>query len=159
VTARRVEAEWLDTLPPGDARAAASRRDLARLNGLMSNRRMMVEALRPHLPRRARIAELGGGDGRFSLKTLGRLAVIDGIKGHVTLVDRTPCVDPVVPQALAHVGWTFESAAVDVFEWLQDPKGAEYDAIFANLFLHHFDESALKRLLHLAARLASHEKR
>jgi hypothetical protein len=47
-------------------------------------------------------------------------------------------------------GWEARVVASDVFDWLggQPP----VDAIICNLFLHHFEADALRRLLHLAAR-------
>src|SRR5262249_44322808 len=43
--ARRVEPEWLDRLPPGDARAVRSRRDLDRINRWMLQPGIMARAL------------------------------------------------------------------------------------------------------------------
>ena len=48
-------------------------------------------------------------------------------------------------------GWSFEDTRRDVFEWLGDESTGRFDAIVANLFLHHFDDAALARLLRLAA--------
>ena len=46
-------------------------------------------------------------------------------------------------------GWTFETHPSDVFEWLGASR-ERYDAIVANLFLHHFDNGALAHL-HVSA--------
>lgn len=74
--ARRVEPEWLDALPPDDPRARRARRDLRRVNRLMSTRRLVGPALdalvrtasaEPPVP----VMELGSGDGELLLD-LGR---------------------------------------------------------------------------------------
>jgi hypothetical protein len=53
-------------------------------------------------------------------------------------------------ERLAALGWHASIAASDVFDFLALP-GAPFDAIFVNLFLHHFDDAALARLLALVA--------
>jgi hypothetical protein len=66
---RRVEAEWLDVLPPADPRAMRSRRDLERVNALMTNASIVADALRSMLPEGpATIAEIGAGDSAFALR-------------------------------------------------------------------------------------------
>jgi len=141
--ARRVEPEWLDTLAPEDARAARSRRDLARVNALMGNAGIVAGALRDLAPGALRLAELGAGDGRFTARWIARL---EGRTGRVVLVDRAPCVDAQARRAIESRGWEVQVARADVFEWLTmaDPG---FDAICANLFLHHFDDASLARLL------------
>jgi hypothetical protein len=144
---RLVEPEWLDALAPDDPRAVRSRRDLARVNALMSNAGIVAAALDP-LPARPRIAELGAGDGHFASRMLRRLR---GVKGHLVLVDRTPTLPSATRRALEALGWTVEVARADVFEWLASAEPC--DAIYANLFLHHFDDAALGRVLaHVANR-------
>ena len=73
---RIVEPELLDTLPPGDPRAAGSRRDLRRLNTWMRNHTIMVSALQTagngQTPKQ--ITELGAGDGDFLLRVAQRLS-------------------------------------------------------------------------------------
>jgi hypothetical protein len=145
--ARRVEPEWLDELPPQDARAMRSRRDLARVNALMSNASVVAGLLRAMLPAgKLRIAELGAGDGRFAARVVRRLA---GREGHIVLVDRAPCVDDALSHELAARGWTVDVASADVFDWLVSAPPC--DALVANLFLHHFDDAPLARLLALIA--------
>lgn len=143
---RRVEAEWLDTLPHDDARAQHSRRDLHLVNALMDNAAIVAGELRAGLPQRpVCIAEIGAGDGRFALRVASRL----DMSGHLILLDRqAPGPDT---HLLAPHGWTTEMVADDVFSWLRDPATARFDAIYANLFLHHFEPEPLSELLRLAA--------
>jgi hypothetical protein len=36
---------------------------------------------------------------------------------------------------------------MDVFDWLDRPDDTRWDVVFANLFIHHFSSSGLRRLL------------
>lgn len=149
--ARRVEPEWLDELPIDDRRAVRSRRDLARVNGLMSNAGIVARLLKGKLPPGTlRIAEIGAGDGRFAARLVRRL---EGREGRLVLVDRAPCVDAATARDLAAAGWMIDIATAEVFEWLENAPG--FDVIVANLFLHHFDDAQLARLLDLASRRAA----
>jgi hypothetical protein len=130
VTAIRVlEPEWLDELPHADPRAIRSRRDLVRVNWLMGNVHVVASEL-SRLGSLRSIAEIGAGDGSFMRAVLGRL---DAREVEVHLVDRQP----------------LGTVTADVFDWLAD--GPKLDAIIANLFLHHFDDSQLRRMLALVS--------
>ena len=48
-------------------------------------------------------------------------------------------------------GWQVRAEQADVFEWLRGPATPAFDAIVANLFLHHFEPSQLAELLMLAS--------
>lgn len=150
---RRLTAEWLDDLPPGSAAAQASRRDLHALNALMGHRRAWRSWLRREFgstPPRA-IAELGAGDGAMAAENL--LATFpEGSGGTLFLVDRAPCVGDTTLRALRAAGWDVRVESADVFDWLAALP--QLDAICANLFLHHFDDTALARLLAHACRAA-----
>ena len=148
---RHVAPEMLDSLPADDARAVGSRRDLVRVNALMGNVGIVAGALRATLPRReARVAELGAGDGRFAARVLQRV----GCSGRVTLVDREARPDPRALELLGANGWQAQGARLDVFEWFRSGAAEGLDAIFVNLFLHHFDDAPLAELLRAAARAA-----
>ncbi|OJU10853.1 MAG: hypothetical protein BGN85_11760 [Alphaproteobacteria bacterium 64-11] len=139
--------ELLDTLPPADPRALASRRDLVLINLLMRQRGLMAGALRRMAPPR-RLADLGSGDGRFLLSLARRLAPRwPGVE--VLVVDRQPCMDTATRDRIRALGWHCEVVAGDVFDVLD---GLDADTITANLFLHHFGDDALARLLALAAK-------
>lgn len=146
MTSRKLTPELLDDLPPDDPAAVHSRRDLWWLNHLMLHRRTWRKWWRgffPDPPRRC--AEIGAGDARL-LQAVLRDAYPSGGAGAVlTLVDRSPCVNPQVLTDLRGAGWQVDVAAEDVFAWLGS--APEQDVITANLFLHHFDDDALRRLL------------
>jgi len=150
---RSLEPEWLDTLPPDDPRAQHSRRDLRRINGLMGSAafvaRELVRGSADGPPRT--IAEIGAGDGTLMLRVARRLAAPSG-QVRAILVDRQPAVSPRTLAALGALGWRAEATTADVFDWLAAPGGGPFDAIVANLFLHHFEAAPLAALLALAAR-------
>lgn len=135
---RMVEPEWLDTMPPEDPRARRSRRDLARLNALMRNAGLVASELRA--TPMERIAEIGAGDGGFAVRLAARLRG----PGTFVLLDRQRSQAP-LPAPIER--WRFEAAVRDALEWLEDERTGAFDAIVANLFLHHFDDAALARLL------------
>lgn len=143
MAARVVEPEWLDTLAPEDPRARRSRRDLSRLNAVMSNAGIVFRAMEG--ASFSRIAEIGAGDGGFARRLASRLPS----KGDArfVLVDQQAHAPPPATN-----GWVFEAQTRDVFAWLEDESTGRFDAIVANLFLHHFDDGPLARLLALAAR-------
>jgi hypothetical protein len=148
---RRVEPEWLDTLPPLDPRARRSRRDLVRVNALMGHARIVAGELARHLAPGARtIVEVGAGDGAFAL-ALSRTRQLGAWCPYVTLVDRQPCADGSNVAAIRERGWQAAIVQGDAFDWLAAPRARPHDAIVANLFLHHFESEALARLLALAA--------
>jgi hypothetical protein len=147
-SARRVEVEWLDELPPADPRAQRSRRDLVRINALMGNARIVARELDREAPAGfASIAEIGAGGGAF-LARLARLSPARGVSA--CLVDRQEIVDEGARAALAARGWNARAVKCDVFEWLE--KAPALDVIVANLFLHHFEPRELAAMLALAAR-------
>lgn len=148
---RRLTPELLDELPPDGPQARASRRDLLTLNVLMGHRRAWQSWLRNEFasrPPRA-VAELGAGDGAIAAENL--LATFpDGDGATLFLVDRAPCVTDITLCKLQRAGWSVYVEKADVFDWLGEAR--PLDAICSNLFLHHFDDSALTRLLAVASR-------
>ena len=149
---RTIELEWLDELLPDDPRAMRSRRDLQRINALMTNSTLVAHELRrvyPGKPPRA-IAEVGAGDGTFMLQVAEKMSshwrAID-----VVLLDQHSLVSPATSEKFAAMGWKAQAVVADVFAWLAQPTGPVFDAIVANLFLHHFDATRLTELLSLAA--------
>ncbi len=45
---------------------------------------------------------------------------------------------------MREVGWTPRVVAMDVFDWLASRDATRWDVVFANLFLHHFSDAALR---------------
>ena len=150
-SARRVEPEWLDELPGKDPRAQRSRRDLARVNVLMANARIVAAELRRACPAGPRtLAEIGAGDGAFALR-MARALPAGAAGARIALVDRQAIVPQATLADFAQRGWSAEPATADVFAWLRDLGETRFDAIVANLFLHHFEDAALAELLALVA--------
>src|SRR5205823_4496341 len=150
---RRVEPELLDELPPNDPHAIQSRRDLQRVNAFMGNPRIMARALQsafsPRIPHR--LVELGAGDGTFLLQVARGLPP-DWRGVHVTLVDRHNLLRPETVSAFASMDWRVEAVTMDIFDWLGKSVARDFDAIVANLFLHHFSDVPLGELLRATAR-------
>jgi len=135
VRQRRVDIELLDQLPVDDPRATGSRHDLRRINAVMMQPRIVASALARYCKTAPRtIVDLGSGDGTFMLKVARRFS---------------PRWRNVTVTLLA------EPLAADVFDFLELLPRVDIDAIIANLFLHHFEDLQLKRLLKQVARQAS----
>jgi hypothetical protein len=138
--------EILDFLEPDDPRALRSRRDLARINAVMGQSAIMAKLLES-VPAPGLLADLGGGDGRFLLKVAKRLAK-RWTKVKVVILDRQSIIATKTHADFAALGWSCESLRGDIFESLPQLRP---DIVTANLFLHHFDDAALARLLRLVA--------
>ena len=147
---RRVEPEWLDELAPDDARAIRSRNDLRRINTLMTNAAIVARELKHGFRNGAplKIADIGAGDGTFMLQ-VARKTRWKNIQ--LILLDRQNIVSRETHEQFRSLGWNAECVAADVFEWLAQPPAVPFDAIIANLFLHHFDTTRLALLLSLTA--------
>jgi len=141
---RTLTPEILDFLAPDDPRAVRSRRDLVLINAMMRQSAIMAKALARH-PVPKLLADLGGGDGRFMLKVARRLAK-RWQSVTVMIADQRAIVSADTKAQFAQLGWRCESLTGDIFETL--PR-VNPDIVTANLFLHHFDEAALKQLLAL----------
>ena len=150
--ARRVEPEWLDELPADDPRAMRSRRDLERVNALMANAGIVATEMKAALAKGAvHIAEIGAGDGGFALRLAAALPA-PRAGASFTLLDRQAIVSSATCAGLAARGWNAHAVEADVFEWLRQASTPSFDAIVANLFLHHFPAQQLGELLELVAR-------
>jgi hypothetical protein len=153
-SARRVEPEWLDELPADDPRAMRSRRDLARVNALMANAGIVAGELKArHSGPMLRIAEIGAGDGSFALRLANVLP--PGAGAVFTLLDRQGIVKAQTLARFEDLGWKAEPVEADVFAWLENSAPKPFDAIVANLFLHHFEAGPLARMLELVSRRSS----
>jgi hypothetical protein len=147
---REVRPEMLDQLPPEDLGAIGSRRDLRRVNALIGNSQIMDQALGEFFTDRypESIVELGAGDGT-SLLSLAKRVAPRSKPLSVTLVDRQQLLSEQTKAQFAALSWHVESHTFDVFDWLARPKPRQCDAIVATLFLHHFADEELRRLLAL----------
>jgi Methyltransferase domain len=155
---RKVLPELLDRLPPGDPRAVRSRRDLQRINRLMGNADILARALvagskgtRPTISGPVEIVELGGGDGTLLLQLAKSVAHAWG-PANVTLIDQQALLTQDTRAQLARMSWTVEAVQADVLEWLAQQGPNLADVMFANLFLHHFNDDRLSALLRDASR-------
>lgn len=155
---RTVQPELLDSLPAEDSRAMRSRRDLARINLIMRQSAMMAARLRA-LPPPETLVDLGGGDARFLLGVARRL---EWLEVHAVICDRQNIVGGETRHGFKALGWTCEMRKGEIFDTLESlpraPSGAPRARggkgpvyVTANLFLHHFADEELKRLLALAA--------
>jgi hypothetical protein len=157
---RIVAAETLDGLAKDHPAAMRSRRDLRRVHRAMGTRAIVLRALRALTDSRPagapplRILELGAGDGSLMLRIA---CALQGTwpKVDLTLLDRQDLVSSATVARYAELGWSAAPLVMDVFDWAaSDPArrpecegSARWDAVVANLFLHHFEGPQLASLL------------
>lgn len=147
---RILQPELLDTLPADNPEATRSRKDLRRVNAWMGHRRMLIRALQiAGLTNVHRIVELGAGDGTLALALATELNT-RWPQVELILVDQQRLVTTETVEKLRRLGWEPRVVQADVFDWLA-AEAEPTDIIFANLFLHHFEEAGLRRLLREAA--------
>jgi len=149
---RIVTAEMLDVLPPGDPAARRSRRDLRRVHRVMRTRAVLRRALQGwrferERPAPLRVLELGAGDGTLLLGVAQALAH-EWPRVELVLLDRQRVVEPATLERYAALGWQARAETADVLDWAaQRGRGGRWDLIVANLFIHHFEGTALAALL------------
>ena len=153
---RCVEPELLDQLTASDPGAVRSRRDLTRVNVLMGHAAIMARSLMARATnRRPRVLlDIGAGDGTFMLRVARRLAP-RWPDCRLILLDRQNIVSAETRAAFAALTWTIETAAADVFDFFGAADCPNADVVTANLFLHHFRDEPLSRLLSLIAQRTS----
>lgn len=149
---REVKRELLDELPAGDRRAVRSRRDLQKVNSWMGHAQIMVRTLAGAFTERSprSLVELGAGDGTLLLRLAKRIAP-RWTPLRVVLVDRQRLLSSRTKAEFEALSWQVETLEMDVFDWLRRPDPQPSDVTLANLFLHHFSEDDLRRLLWHAA--------
>jgi SAM-dependent methyltransferase len=158
VLPRLLGQETLDHLRPDDPAAQRSRRDLRRVNRVMGARAILARALRrvgADERRNAplRMLEIGCGDGLLMLDVARRNDA--GLVGaQLTLLDRQPLVSAATIDAYAATGWRAEPRVMDVLAWAEAVGAPRWDLVVANLFLHHFEGEALRRVLGACAQQA-----
>lgn len=143
---RNLTPEILDDLAPEDPAARASRRDLQRINRLMRQAPISASLIGAHgNGQLRRVADLGCGDGISAMTVLRRKGQVSS-GAELVLVDARPSVAPDTIAALEALGWSVRIDAADVFEWLARQQ-EKFDLTMSNLFLHHFEDRDLERLL------------
>jgi hypothetical protein len=149
---RIVLPELLDGLPPQDAAAQRSRRDLRRINAWMRHPSMMARVLKRQLPgRTARcLIELGAGDGHFLLSVVRRLPG-RWPGSEAILVDRLDALEPQICEAFRRAGWRAHIETMDAAGWLRQNQAGAAQTIVSNLFFHQFQDEALAEMLRLAS--------
>jgi len=148
---RCVEPELLDQLPATDPGAVGSRRDLTRINMIMGHDRMMARSLIVHAGNRPDVLlDIGAGDGTFMLR-VARILSRHWPTCRLILLDRRDLVRPETRAAFGGFGWTVETVVADVFDFFSGGDVPKADIVTANLFLHHFDDAPLSRLMSLIA--------
>ncbi len=147
---RNLQPELLDTLPADDPEATRSRADLRRVNAWMGHRRMLTRALHTSSPANVRrIVELGAGDGTLALALAKKLSA-RWPHVELTLLDQQRLVTAQTLESFRRLGWNSRVVQSDVFDWLAT-ESEPADIVFVNLFLHHFAEPELRRLLSAVA--------
>ncbi len=142
---RRLEPERLDHLAPDDPAAIGSRHDLARINAIMGQSRMLARELRRFAQPRT-LLDLGGGDGRALLSAARRLPW-RGVRA--AIADRQDIVTAQTRAGFAALGWDCIVLQGDVFDAARQAEAGTLAT--ANLFLHHLDDAALQQLFALLA--------
>lgn len=150
---RIVQPELLDELPSHDPLAVASRRDLHRLNGLMRNAVAVSRAIRGSRPSgsRLQIFDLGAGDGQFLLRVAHRVAASNCAHVDAWLVDQQELLRPETQGDFQKLNWNARAVRSGILDFLEHGSGTS-DVALANLFLHHFTEEPLRKLLRLASK-------
>src|SRR5258707_9191274 len=72
----------------------------------------------------------------------------------VVLEDKQDIVSRATREAFAALRWRVEPSATDVFDFLANARPSTSDIVTSNLFLHHFVDEELVRLLASVSRLA-----
>lgn len=150
---RRLTPERLDGLAPDDPSALRSRIDLGRINAIMMQAGTMAGLLRRALgkPRPVRILDIGAGDGRFMVAVARRLGP-PWRGSSVVLLDRQRgLLGERQRRDFERLGWTARPVCAEAAEFLGRAAADRFDAVTANLVLHHFDGAALSSMLASAA--------
>lgn len=150
--ARVLTPELLDSLPPDDLGAQASRRDLRRLHPILGQIGLWTRWFLKHYPVRppSSFADLGAGDGSLLGTVLLRAYPRGGHGARIFFIDRQPVVPESTLGHLRRCNWLPSVITGDVLAWLEE--GPPLEAALANLFLHHFDDLGIQRLFSALAR-------
>ena len=156
---RVVNSEWLDRLSASSPEAIRARTELRRINRMLGHARILSSAYERHMDAAAvgrrplRISELGAGDGWLLLQ-LAREWAHDGVTADAELVDLHYLLSAETRRAFLELNWTVTQVTLDARMWLARPGLVQADLIMANLFLHHFEDDALREMFGLIAERA-----
>jgi hypothetical protein len=93
-----------------------------------------------------RVIELGSGDGSLLLRLARRSSPAwRGVE--LCLLDREPVLAPDTEAAFRQLGWAPVVLRQDALVWAGEGGAPRFDLCVVNLFLHHFEEIGLRRLL------------
>lgn len=156
---RSVQPELLDHLPPSDAAARGSRRDLRLINRLMGNAGALADGIREvlsELPQRPwTVVEAGAGDGTLAARVWSRLPP-PPTGSRIQLLDQMDVVESTALDRIRSRHWHAEVRIERFEDGLANSAGPRVDLLYANLFLHHFSSATLPDLLaRIAERSAS----
>jgi hypothetical protein len=127
-----------------------SRQDLNRINQLMGATSIIAGELGPHLHAPRRLLELGAGDGTLMLR-LARRFSREWPQVEATLLDQCNLIDVGMQAAFQQLGWQAQPLTCDALEWAASKENERWDAVVANLFIHHFSEDDIARLFEAVA--------
>ncbi len=97
-----------------------------------------------------RVVDLGAGDGTFLLAVVRRLPASPAPREAV-LVDRLRLLSQETAEEFRVRGWSIHTVEADAMDWLSSTPNGVDGILLANLFLHHFPDDQLRRLLGLVA--------
>ncbi len=156
---RKLISEWLDELPAEAPAAMRSRRDLQRLNAWMGHAALLRCSLGDLLRRDSiHLVELGAGDGSLLRNVVAGASQAPGSvskrsERRVTFIDRQPVITAGTRESLQALGWLVQVVTADVGDWFDQSPVPHVDALFCNLFLHHFAAEQLESFFGSAAKL------
>ena len=134
MTAREVQPELLDQLPPGDPVAARIHRDILRYNRMQGNFQWIAEVLRQSLLDGDRVLEIAAGEGRL-LETLEQHALTARM-GRLAAFDA----------ACARPGHCQEKVEWEVCRAEDFSAYGEFDVILICHFLHQLPDEVIRRI-------------
>lgn len=129
---RIVQPEILDSLPQDHPDAAANRRDLRLINGIMGNSRWFERTLSARLAPADRVVEIGAGTGELGNRLRRRCRIAPAAYCGLDFWSR-PGEWP--------ADWEWEQANLLHFN-----RYGEFSVLLANLILHQFVDEELKEL-------------
>lgn len=150
---RRLTPEILDSLPPTDPGAVASRRDLQRLHSTLGQIHLWRRWLRKMFPDRppSSLVDLGSGDGHLFTRVLPLAFPSGGGGARLFFVDPQPSIPESSLDLLRKQNWLPTVLTSGALEWAREAPPTEL--VLSNLFLHHLEDEKIRDLFGLLARI------